>query len=190
MHILLGSYKKQRGVALAVALILLVLVTLIGLAAIRGTTLEQKMTANFYDHEVSFQNAEAGLAAGAAALSAGITGIRNCGQGGDGCQANPFTDSGLTSTQQATYFKNVPTSAYTAGNTAAGQPQFVVEDMGTFVDPSSSTGFGQSANGAQYGAQGVSSTAEYYRITARSGDPTTPAGADRSVVTLQAMYKQ
>lgn len=180
---------QQRGVTLAVALILLILVTLVGLAAIRGTTLQQRMTANFFDREVGFQSAEAGLAAGAAALGAGTSNIRNCGQGGDSCQANPFTDSGLTSAQKSAYFQSVATGTYTASTNAQGQPQYVIENMGTYIDPTSSTGIGQSANGAQYGAPGVSSTAQFYRITARSGDPGAGA-ADRAVVTLQAMYKQ
>ncbi|WP_245585098.1 pilus assembly PilX family protein [Solimonas flava] len=177
-----SAHARQRGVALAVALILLILVTLIGLAAVRGVTTQQKMTANFYDRELAFQNAEAGLAAAAQALAAGTTNIRNCGQGGDACRANPFEDPNLAASSIQTV------SSYTAGNNTTGQPQFVIENMGTYADPNSSTGFGQSANGAQYGAQGVTTTAIFYRITARSGNPSQIG--DRAVVTLQAMYKQ
>ena len=77
---------------------------------------------------------------------------------------------------------------FTIGSNAAGQPQFVIENMGTWVDPSTSTGFNNTANSAQYGAQGASTTAVYYRITARSWNP--DSSTDRAVVTLQAMYKQ
>jgi len=186
IHALLSQrlLNMQSGVALPVALILLIVITLIGIAAVRGTTTQQRMTANFYDREIAFQNAEAGLSAGAAALSASASGIRNCGQGGSACQANPFQDPNLPTGS----IKTVTTAAYTVGTTAAGQPQYVIENMGTFINPNSATGFGQSANGAQYGAQGASTTAVYYRITARSGDPSTIG--DRAVVTLQAMYRQ
>ena len=175
---------RQRGVALVVSLILLILVTLIGLAAVRGTTAQQRMTANFYDRSVAFQAAEAGLAAGAAALVAGTTNIRNCGQGGSACGANPFEDATLPTANIVT----VPTATFLKAANAVSQPQYVIENMGTFVDPSSSTGFGQTANAAQYGAQGASTTASYYRITARSGDPAQIG--DRAVAVLQAMYKQ
>lgn len=181
---MLPARSEQSGVALPVALILLVVVTLIGLAAIRGTTTQQKMTANFYDREVAFQTAEAGLAAGAAALAGGTTNIRNCGQGGDVCRGNPFTDPNLPSSAVRT----VGTTAFTAGGNAAGQPQYVIENMGTYANPDSSTGFGQSANSAQYGVQGASTTSIYYRITARSADPAVVG--DRAVVMLQAMYRQ
>lgn len=175
----------QRGMALAVALILLIVITLLGLAAIRGTTTQQRMTANFYDREVAFQNAEAGLRAAAAALTGSTAVIaRNCGQGGVTCLANPFTDATLP----ANKIQTVAAAAYTAGSTAASQPQYVIENMGSYPDPDSSTGFNQSANAAQYGAQGSTTTAIYYRITARSGDPATIG--DRAVVTLQTMYKQ
>ncbi|NGY06280.1 pilus assembly protein [Solimonas terrae] len=170
--------------ALVVALVLLILVTLIGLAAIRGTTTQQRMTGNFYDREVAFQNAEAGLSAGAQALTAGTTDIRNCGQGGAVCQANPFTQLDSSST----FVKSVTTAAFTAAGNASGQPQYVIENMGTYADPNSSTGYSQTANASQYGAQGVVATAVYYRITARSGDPAVIG--ERAVVTLQAMYKQ
>lgn len=186
----LGSSRNppraaQRGMALAVALILLIVITLLGLAAIRGTTTQQRMTANFYDREVAFQNAEAGLRAAAAALTGNAAVIaRNCGQGGVTCLANPFADAALP----ANKIQTVASAAYAAGSAAASQPQYAIENMGSYPDPDSSTGFNQSANAAQYGAQGSTTTAIYYRITARSGDPATIG--DRAVVTLQTMYKQ
>ncbi|WP_211234463.1 pilus assembly PilX family protein [Solimonas soli] len=177
--------RTQHGIALAIALILLILVTLIGLAALRGTTTQQKMTSNFYDREIAFQNAEAGLVSGAAVLLTG-SGIRNCVGTANPCLANPFLDANATA-----FIQTAPTSgagSYTAPGNAQGQPQFVIEDMGNWIDPNAANGFTQSANAMQYGAQGVSTTAKYYRITARSADPSQVT--DRAIVTLQAMYKQ
>lgn len=173
---------QQRGIALIFALILLVVITLLGLGAMRGTTLMQKIMANFYDRETSFQSAEAGLTAGAQALAAGTTNIRNCGAGGVTCQANPF-DDGTASAN----IVNVG-SGFFSFSVITSQPQYIIETLGTWADPTTSTGFGQTANAAQYGAQGATTTAVYYRITARSGDPASLG--DRAVVTLQAMYKQ
>ena len=88
----------ERGIALVVSLILLILITILGLVAIRGTTVQQRMTANFYDRELAFQNAEAALRAGQALLAAGITAddYRACdGSAGTPCPANPFSDSSL-----------------------------------------------------------------------------------------------
>lgn len=175
---------KQAGIALTVALILLVLVTLIGIAAVSGTTMQQRMTANFYDREIAFQAAEAALRAGAESLSTSAAGIRNCGPGGISCPVNPFTASNL----QSADIHDVTTAQFPASANAASQPQYVIENMGAWPNPESNTGFDQSANAAQYGVQGLSQTSIYYRITARSGDPAVIG--ERAVVTLQAMYRQ
>src|SRR3546814_10581731 len=78
-----ANVRRQRGIVLAVALMLLVVITLIGLAAVRTTTMHQRMTANFYDREIAFQSAEAALQAGAQTLTNGTAVIaRLCGPGG------------------------------------------------------------------------------------------------------------
>lgn len=52
---------RQQGVALAVVLILLLVVTLLALASLRGTLLEQRMSASMRDRSMSFQLTEAAL---------------------------------------------------------------------------------------------------------------------------------
>lgn len=183
------SPRAQRGIALVVALILLVLITLVGLAAMHGTILQQKMASNLYDREVEFQSAEAAVRAATVQLQVnpGII-ARNCQAGGVTCLSNPFADPGLP----AGSIHNVPTGTaagqYTPGGAATPNPQYVVENMGNWVDQSTNTGFGNTANSRNYGVQGASGTAVYYRITARSGDPATVG--DRAVVTVQVVVKQ
>lgn len=180
-----ASPGRQRGVALVIAMVLLIVMALVGLAAMRGTIMQQKMSANLYDRQVAFQNAEAALRAAAAMIPTNPALIaRNCQSPSVTCLANPFDDSGLPSGSIHT----VGTGQYTAGTTAVGQPQFVVENMGNWADPNSSTGFNKTANAHNYGAQGKSTTAVFYRITARSSDPATTNG--RAVVVLQAMVKR
>jgi type IV pilus assembly protein PilX len=54
----------QRGFILIVALIMVLLMTIIGLAAIRGSNLQELMAGNMRDRNLAFQAAEAGLRAG------------------------------------------------------------------------------------------------------------------------------
>lgn len=179
-----AARRGQQGIALVVALVLLLVVTLVGLAAVRGTMMQQKMSANQYDREVAFQNAEAALRTAAALVPTHPALIaRNCRTGGTVCLTNPFSD-----TLPAGSIHDVATTDYTASSLAAGQPQYVIENMGNWADPSTDTGYGQTANAHNYGAQGLSSTAVYYRITARSSDPAKTG--DRAVVVLQAVIKQ
>src|SRR6185369_1363363 len=66
-----ASYAhRQRGVALVVALVLLLVATLIGLAASRGTMLQERMSGNTFDRSLAFQRAESALRAAEAAISA------------------------------------------------------------------------------------------------------------------------
>jgi Tfp pilus assembly protein PilX len=178
---------SQRGVALVVALILLLVVTLVGLAAVRGTIMQQKMAGNMYDRQIAFQNAEAAMRAAAASIPTSPGDIaRNCQSASVVCLANPFADPWIKAHPGS--IKTLATSQYTAGSLATGQPQYVIENMGNFQDPSANTGFNQSANAHNYGVNGGSITNIYYRVTARSGDPAVVGG--RAVVVLQAMIKQ
>lgn len=53
--------RYQAGISLVIVLILLLIMTLLGIAVLRGTLLEERMTANLYDRSLSFQAAEAAL---------------------------------------------------------------------------------------------------------------------------------
>jgi len=64
----LGTKTRQHGVVLVISLLMLLVLTLIGLAATRSTTLEQRMTTNQNDQQVAFEGAEAALRSGEAVL--------------------------------------------------------------------------------------------------------------------------
>jgi len=55
---------RQRGAALFIVLMLLLVMTLLVLASMRGAVLQERMTANHYDRSLAFQAAEAALREG------------------------------------------------------------------------------------------------------------------------------
>lgn len=61
--------KRQQGVVLVVSLLMLLVLTIVGLAATRSTTLEERMAANQNDMAVAFQAAEAALRDGEGQMS-------------------------------------------------------------------------------------------------------------------------
>lgn len=63
--------QGQRGAALIVGLIMLLLLTLIGVAGMRDTLLQEKMAANMRDRDVALQAAETALRAAELQLSSG-----------------------------------------------------------------------------------------------------------------------
>lgn len=192
------SAASRRGVALVIALILIIVMALVGLVAMRSTIMQQKMASNLYDREQAFQAAEAALRVATTLLPSNPGMIaRNCQSGGVVCEGNPFADPNLPANSIYTVTASPASGSTSGGNSgatfsasavAAMQPQFVIENMGNYTNPSTNMGFGNTANSRNYGVQGSSATSIYYRITARSGDPSKIG--DRSVVTLQATIKQ
>lgn len=176
---------QQRGVALIVALILLLVITLVGLAAVGSTIMQNKMAANQYDREIAFQAAESALRVAEQKLI-GLTppimldanGIEDCSTRAPKivaetiCKADPFDDAGATNFIQGVV-SGQGKGQFDPGVVAAGQPQYVIQYMGSFLAR-------QKDNPAHY------VPADYYRITARSGNP--KSIGDRSIVTLQSIY--
>lgn len=56
-----SASRAQRGATLVVVLVLLLVMTLLGLASLRNTVLEERMTANLLDRSIGFQSAESAL---------------------------------------------------------------------------------------------------------------------------------
>jgi type IV pilus assembly protein PilX len=179
-HALTPHPRKTRGAALAVSLILLVVITIVGLASIRGTSMQEHMSANMLDRELAFQSAESALRV-AENLNPMVHAV-DCSTAGTLCDPGPAAN--------AAGWVTVGNADYNPGAIATAQPQYFIERMGQAPDPESATGFNQSANSQQYGAQGTNQLATYFRITARNFDPAAAANAGRSLVTLQAMIKQ
>ncbi|MDR2925803.1 MAG: pilus assembly protein [Azoarcus sp.] len=56
--------RHQRGATLIVAMILLMIMSLLAAASLRGTLMQERMSSNTYDRDLAFQTAEAGLRMG------------------------------------------------------------------------------------------------------------------------------
>ena len=63
-----GHAQGQRGSALVVALIFLLLMTLLGISAMQGSSMQERMAGNLRDRNMAFQSAEAALRSGEAWL--------------------------------------------------------------------------------------------------------------------------
>ena len=64
---------SQRGAALITALVILVVLTVLGISAMRTSSLEESIVGNLRDHDLAFQAAETGLTAGENFLNATVT---------------------------------------------------------------------------------------------------------------------
>jgi type IV pilus assembly protein PilX len=119
--------RRQDGATLVVVLILLLIMTLLGLASLRSTILEERMTSNLLDRSLAFQVAEAGLREAEASLFPNPSNFPAA-----GCNAN-----GLCARPDPTATERWLDSGFTAWRTASvsdpstDAPQYIVEEMGT-----------------------------------------------------------
>jgi type IV pilus assembly protein PilX len=192
--------RQQRGVVLPIALIVLLLLLLVGLFVVRGTLIQTKAASNFYDREIAFQSAQAALRQGETYLTnnptvvpGAFTGtpVRDCSASSAiQCLPNPFIDSTLV---PATNVVSVTTANFDPGPLKVAQPEYVIDYLGQYNSyAQGSQGFQILSMCSNYGAgcgdskRGNSSqTADFFRITARSG----PADVDtRATVTLQTIF--
>lgn len=187
--------SSQKGIALLVSLIMLIVVTLIGISSIRTVLMEERMTGNTYDRSLGFQAAEAALRVGEAqALAQSQTTPPNAGfPGASGtyadstsgtCPADYFTNASLCTNgfcktpdvdcagrwEDATFTGWQNATGLSLGTVVSGTPQFFVEYLG-----------------GNFPCQPDTDPTTYlscsrYRVTARS------TGTDRATVILQSIY--
>jgi len=164
----------QRGVALIISLILLVITTLLGLAAIRGITQEERMAGQSYSRSLAFQATESALRQvetlvetnqpvppTATTTCAVITGVMTC-------PTPAATDTPRWDDDDASYWTDL--TAIGTG-TLAITPQYFVEYLGSSLlcEPNDITS---------------TASCKRYRITARSSK----RGGSTTAVMLQSVY--
>ena len=55
------SYDKQRGVSLLVSMVILILISLIGVTALKNASVEEQISSNLYQKHVTFQASESAV---------------------------------------------------------------------------------------------------------------------------------
>lgn len=172
----LSMTKQQRGAVLMVALIMLLLLTLIGMAAIRGSTLQERMAGNMRDRNLAFQSAEAGLLAAEAVLDGAALPSFGGGTAGYG---QPVAKPGNASFWDSTFNWGANALRPALGLLhVKTQPQYFVEEVA--IAPGNETG-----SAVDFESAYRSGTGTIYRITSRA-----EGGSADAVVILQSTYKR
>jgi len=177
--------RAQRGVALVVALILLLVATLIGLAASRGTTLQERMSSNSYDRSLAFQRSEAALRAAEQQITIDWR-IANLGGVDCSVAACPVVPTN-TFTGTSAVWRDVDATFDINNALTPDIPQYQIAFVGT-GPAEGDLGQSQNAGSYNYGGTPPPDTVAYFRVTARSSNPATLNG--RSIVVLQSTVKR
>lgn len=166
---LLISRHRQSGVVLITGLIFMVVLTILAVAAMRSTTLEERMSGNARDRDMAFQSAEAALRVGeqvvtGASLPSFVTGTANTPRIAAGTLDTYWKTTHSWSTQSST--------AWTPAGTYAA-PRYVIEEMGAAACAGGSLTIGPA------------SECGVYRVTARG-----VGRSSNTMVILQAVYER
>lgn len=166
----LKALHRQTGMALITGLIFMVVLTLLAIAAMRTTTLEELMARNARDRDLAFQAAEAALRAGEEELTGAVPPALAVGT----ARTPRITNGSLTDYWISTHPWGTQSVASWQPAGTNAPPRFVIELMST----------GAAAGGGGLGFapltdQGV------YRVTARG-----IGSSANTIVILQAIYQR
>jgi len=165
-NIHVGNHSQQ-GVVLVVSLVILLVMTLIGISAMKVTGLEEKMAGNSRNMNIAFQSAESALREAEKALATGTLPVFN---GTNGL----YKATSPQKWESVAWSDNTKVAVYT-GDTLSGvksKPAYIIEELSTLARSGT----------IEAGVPGV---ARYYRITARG-----TGSDDNSVVMLQSVFKR
>lgn len=167
----------QRGASLIVVLLLLLVVTLLGLASMRSTLLQERMAGNLVARGGAFQVAEAVLReAEGFAVSKPAMPSAGCSNGA--CARHLVTAANPYPTWQQPGFWETGGSGFRLAEGAINgiRAQYVIEDYGRGADAGCTAAIDMSAPACDVETQ-------IYRITVRAKAP------DGAAVLLQTLYE-
>lgn len=124
-----NSGRKQQGAALLVVLMVLLIVTVLGIASMRGAILQERMAASMTTRNMSFQVAEAGLRQAEIIARDGTISFPTSGCNAGRCKDatweadSAFWDDGKPGYQTG--------SAVSIGDDRTITPRFIIENFGS-----------------------------------------------------------
>lgn len=165
------AFEKEQGAVLIVSLIILLVMTVIGLAGIEVTTLEERMAGNMRDRNIAFQAAEATLRDAEDYLES--VALLPAFDGTNGLYSLP--GDGTKNWEEVKWDDSSKVRAFSGSGFSelSATPSYIIEDLSI-------------VSGGDSLAVGVAGESKkFYRITARAQGLTANA-----VVMLQTVYKR
>lgn len=174
---------KQEGMVLIVGLVMVLLITIVGLSAIRGTGLQENMAGNMRDRNVAFQAAESALREGETIVSPAnkILPAFDCVAGSGVCQDfSAIPQNSVLYMTDATWTLSAKESPLVFDG-LENKPSYLLEELQVDIGASAA------AEGSAIDVGGMMSTGDAvpYRITAKGFG----LSKDAEVV-VQSAYKR
>lgn len=174
---------NQAGVVLIVGLVMVLLITIVGLSAIRGTGLQENMAGNMRDRNVAFQAAESALREGETIVSAANKSLPafDCTPSKGLCQdLSIIPQNSVLYMADAAWILSAKESVLDIDEVAS-KPSYLLEELQVDIGASAA------AEGSAIDVGGLMTTGDAipYRVTAKA-----VGLSPDTEVTLQSAYKR
>lgn len=178
----LKTHRREAGAVLVVGLVMVLLISIIGVSAIRGSNLQESMAGNMRERNLAFQASESALRIGEGMVSDQVS--RPLMTDSLGLYNDTFrTPASSVLTFSDADWKDATKVRVTALSLEylSREPTYIVEQL----DPD--IGIGAAMEGSAIDLEGMQNTGDItpYRVTARGF-----GGAVNSIKTLQTSYNR
>lgn len=179
-------HRPQRGSALIMGLIMLLVITMIGLTAMQTTTQQERMAGNMRDRNIAFQAAETALRRGEEML------LGRCIQDGDFVGEGAFDVDGNDDDERAFI-----STAATASKAEWEGSSYLFDTFGDACAAGKHVKLAESADAPRYFVErqppmsgpsleaGVAKTIQVFKVTSRG-----VGGSEAAVAVLQSSFKR
>ena len=123
-----GSARRQTGVSLVIVLVLLLVMSVLGIAILRSSAMQERMSANMRDRSLALQTTEAALRVAQDEVLGGVPVAGNADMTWDNWDpdANSCTNRGLCATGAAASWRAAPQLSRNLG----AEAEYWLEDLG------------------------------------------------------------
>ncbi|MCB1800973.1 MAG: pilus assembly protein [Gammaproteobacteria bacterium] len=151
--------ESQRGAVLIVALVLLLVLTVLGTASVRDTTMAERMAGNFRDYSSAIEAAESALRVGEEGIANATTFATMSWDSSDGTSIVQPTSTSLDPNTDGNFARTVPADVLTHDSKllVASAPRYYIEQLPEIELSGSDISEGV----------GAPVTIHYYRVTAK-----------------------
>lgn len=159
-HTTCPNPRSQRGAVLIVALVLLLVLTILGTAGIRDTTMEERMAGNFRDYSAALEAAETALRTGENGIADNIVYSAMLFDGSDGTYGVSAASVSVDPNTAGNYGRTVTDTdvlEYNGTDLWNAAPEYYIERLPEIELPKSDL---------TVGFQDQAPRVQYYRVTA------------------------
>ncbi|MGC8121934.1 PilX N-terminal domain-containing pilus assembly protein [Marinobacter sp. VGCF2001] len=174
--------KRQQGAALLVSLVILLVLTVLALSSMQGTSTQERMVSAQRDAQIALEGAEAALLAAEAELSGGTLPTFNANEGlyDDATAAptdllNPQTWETPSGGGHGNGTREAPMPQVDGDNMLAERPRYLIKETPA-TGSATNSGFGLGIGGVADGVQQSTSNGRVFRVVAYSSGASGEAG--------------